>query len=96
MDKVFQQSVGSEIFSKYTDRQLTAGQLPLPVFVMGSRVAVNGLMLSPMHGKVCLTVAIQIQSPQFDAALDRLLEDPGSYASPMPGDFAGKSRVYRD
>src|SRR5579884_147878 len=63
---------------------------------MRQRIAIDGLVLSAVDGEIGLTVAIQIQLAQGDAALDRLLENSGNHVHSMPGDFARKSDIERD
>ena len=88
-DRIFQQTVGSEVLPKYAPRQLLAGQFSPPIIVVFERVAVDGLMLSPVNGEIRLPVAVQIKLSQSDAASGGLLVDRGSrYCSP-PCDFAG-------
>lgn len=73
-----------------------AGQLFFPPGVVFDRVAVDDFVLAPMNAEVCLTVPVQIDLAQSDAAPDRLLVNSGRYGSPMPGDFAGEADVDRD
>ena len=96
MDRVFQQAFGGEVFSKDSQRQIPAGQLFLPVDVVFERVAIDGFVLAAVDGEVRLTVAVQIELVQSDAARDGLLEDGGSYDSAVPGDFAGEPDIYGD
>jgi hypothetical protein len=49
-----------------------------------------------VDGEVCLTVSVQIELTQSDAAIDRLLEDSSGHGSPMPHYFSRKSGVHRD
>jgi hypothetical protein len=58
------------------------------------RVAVNGLILSPVDCKVCLAVTVQIEVAHSDVIFDRLLEDPGSHDSAVPLHFSGKTGVH--
>ena len=50
-------------------------------------------MLAAVDAEVGLTVAIQIELSQADAAFDRLLVDRRGHKSPVPGYFAGDSGV---
>src|SRR5216684_6765274 len=94
MDGVFQQAIRGEVFSKHAYRQLPAGQLILPVVVVRDRVAVNGLIFSAMDAEIRLTVAVQIKASQGDSALDRLLEDPSRYRSPVPHHRSWQSSIH--
>jgi hypothetical protein len=62
---------------------------------MYERVAVNGLIFAAVNTEIGLAVTVQIELAQRHAALDRLLEDPRTHASPVPRHFAGKSNVHR-
>jgi len=57
-------------------------------------VAVNGFVRASVDAEVGLTVAIQIELVQGDAAFDRLLEDRRGYASSVPRYFSGESGAH--
>jgi len=59
-------------------------------------IAVDGFVLASVNGEVRLTVAVQVEGAQGDAALDGLLEDPGGDSRAVPGYFAGETGVYGD
>ena len=93
MDRVLLQAIGREVFSKNSRRQLAAGQLSLPVVVVCDRVAVNGFVLAAVDAEVRLTVTVQIELAQRDAAFDRLLVDGRGHVSPVPRHLPGQSGV---
>jgi hypothetical protein len=85
----FEQSIRRKILSKDTHRQFVAGQLFFPEIVMFEWVAVDGLVLSSVYVEIRLTVAVQIEFTQGDAAYDRLFEDTGGDDSTPQGHFSG-------
>ena len=72
------------------------GSSRFPVVVMHDRVTVDRLMFTAVDAEVRLTVSVQIEFPQSDAAFDWLLVDRRSYCSPVPRHFSGKSSVDRN
>src|SRR3954453_15752592 len=96
MHRLFQHALDCEVFPKSADWQFSGWQLPSPVVVVCEWVAVNGLIFSAVNTEIRLTVAIQIELSQSDAAVDRFLEDSSNHASPAPGHFAGKPNIHRD
>jgi hypothetical protein len=61
---------------------------------MYDRVAVDGFILAAMDGEIRLTVAVEIELSQSDAASDGLLVDRGGCLCSRPRDFAGQSQRY--
>jgi hypothetical protein len=59
-------------------------------------IAVDGILRAAVDGEVGLTVAVQIQRTQTDAAFDGLLEDAGGYRSAVPEHIAREADVERD
>ena len=59
------------------------------------RVAVNGLIFAAVNGEIGLAIAVQIQFAQRDTALDWLLEDSGSHASPVKS-LRGEAHVFTE
>ena len=52
------------------------------------RVHVDGLVPTAVHAEVGLPVALEVERAHADAALDRLLVDPGRNRRALPGDLA--------
>ncbi len=57
-------------------------------------VAVNGFVLAAMDAEVSLTVTVQIEPAQRDAAFDRLLENGRRHVLAVPGDVLGEPSVH--
>src|SRR5882672_6239269 len=94
MNGTLQQALGGEIFSKNSGRKFPARQVLFPNGVMLDGVAVDGFVLAAVNGEVGLTVAVQVEGAQGDAALDGLLEDPGGDTCAVPGYFPWEAGVY--
>jgi hypothetical protein len=61
---------------------------------MRKLIAVDSFIWTAVHAQIRLAIAIQVESPQPYAALNRLLEDASGYASSPPRDLARQPRVY--
>ena len=83
-----------KVFPKDACWQLSGWQLSFPVIVVYEWIAINGFVFSAVNTEICLTVAIQIELSQSDAAVDRFLEDSCNHASPVPPHFRGGSFQY--
>ena len=86
-------SIG-KVFAENRDRQIPSRQLCPPVVVVRERVTVNRLVRSTVGSEIGLTVAIQVELAQSDAARNRFLEDPRSHVYAVPNHFARKSSIH--
>jgi hypothetical protein len=66
IDLFLSQPFGRKVFTKHPIRQLPVWQFVSPKLVVLDRVSVNSFAQAAMHGQICLSVAIEVQSSQHD------------------------------
>lgn len=94
VDGLFEQAaINGEVLSKAAEGQGVPGQLYFPEFVMLDGIAVDGFEFSAVDAEVGLTVAVEIEFAESDAARDRLLIDAGGYLCPVPCDLSREPDV---
>jgi hypothetical protein len=67
-----------------------------PIVIVLDWVAVNSFVRAAVHAEVYLSISIEIERPQDDAAFNGLLVDRCGYAFPVPHKFPRQSTVNRD
>src|ERR1700741_4727701 len=96
MHGILEQAFGGEVLSENGKRKVAAGKLHLPEGIVFDGIAVHRFIFAAVNSEVGLTVAIEIQLAESDAARDRLLEDAGGDHSVVPGDFPREADVEGD
>jgi hypothetical protein len=91
---IVRQSFNGEVLSKLPVGEVGPTQLLRPVTVGFDLVDEDSSLLPPVAAKIGLTIAIQIQSPNPAATVDRTFPDRGSHRSALPQDIARKAYVH--
>src|SRR5690242_2083292 len=94
--RILEQAFGGEVLSENGKAQVAAGKLLFPVRVVFDGIAVNRFVFAAVNAEVGLTVSIEIQLAESEAAGDGLLEDGGGDDGVVPRDFAGEADVEGD
>ena len=96
VEGIFEQAFGCEILAESSPREVRFWELPAPVGIVLGGVGVDRLIGATMDGEVGLAVAAQIDTVQFDRALDGIFEDASGNLRSLPENDAGTSDVDRD
>src|ERR1700722_10139717 len=85
------QSFDREVLAELSVDEVGPVQLLLPVVIGFDLIYEDGTLLTPMPGKITLTVSFQIHPPDATTAMHRILPYPGVHSSAFPLNVARKS-----
>src|SRR5262249_31406812 len=77
MNALLEHPVDREVLAELPIAEVVSAQLTLPEVVVLDRVRVGRPMGPSVVLEIRLSVAVEVQHPEPDSFLDRLLEDPG-------------------
>src|SRR5215469_5620356 len=83
---IVRQSFDREVFAELSVDKVGPSQLLLPVTIRFDLVDVDGTLLTPMPGKIALTVPIEIEAAHAAAPAHGILPDPRVHGATLPRD----------
>jgi hypothetical protein len=92
-DLIVRQTIDSEILSELSELKIITPEFALPISIRLDLIDHHGTLFATMTLKICLAIAIKIQSPSKNTMRYGTLQDRGTNKLALPFNFAWKTDI---
>jgi hypothetical protein len=88
------QALNGKIFAELAEGEIVAAKMILPVPVGIDLIYQDRAVLAPMSGEIALAIALDVESPDKAAALNRIFPDARMHCLAVPRNVARKTNIH--